>query len=425
MQDPHPSLADPARLRALHDTALLDSPAEYAFDRLTSLATRVVRAPVSLVSLVDRDRQYFKSCVGLPDGCALARQTPLTHSFCQHVVGTQQPLVVDDARECELLCENRAIADLGVIAYAGFPLVSPDGHVLGSFCVIDTVPRHWTDDEVGIMADIGAGVMTEIALRAELRLVRQQQEDLRRRDDELIELRRSEEALRARVQALEQSNIYLERFAYLASHDMQEPLRMVAGFLGLLQRRAGDRLDEAAAGWLASAVAGATRMQRMVQGLLVWARLDSSLRTAAPIDARAALDEAVANLGAKLHATRGRIDADALPAVRCERTQLMQVFQNLLANALKYRSIAEPVVRVTARQDGPLVEIAVADNGIGIAPELVPHVFDLFQRGAGPQAGAGLGLAMCRRIIERHGGRIWIEPRPSGEGATIRFTLPA
>src|SRR4028118_1165164 len=130
------------RLLALHRTGLLDSPPEACFDRLTRLAAKVLRTPVALVSLVDADRQFFKSCVGLPQPWASARQTPLSRSFCQHVVSAADPLVIADAREHPLVRDNLAVADLGVVAYAGFPLVTGDGHVLGSFCAIDTKPRH-------------------------------------------------------------------------------------------------------------------------------------------------------------------------------------------------------------------------------------------------------------------------------------------
>jgi GAF domain-containing protein len=144
-------LADPARLEALRETALLDSPAEGAFDRLTRLAARLLRAPVALVSLVDVDRQFFKSCVGLPGPFAEARETPLSHSFCQHAVERGQPLVIDDARMHPLVRENAALRDLDVIAYAGIPLRTVDGVVLGSFCVIDHVPRRWTVDDLATL----------------------------------------------------------------------------------------------------------------------------------------------------------------------------------------------------------------------------------------------------------------------------------
>jgi len=158
-------LSDPARLEAIRRVALADTAAEIAFDRLTSLATRILNVPVSLVTLVEEDRQVFRGCVGLPEPWASARETPLSHSFCQHTLRTLEPLVIEDAREDPVLRDNLAIPDLHVVAYAGIPLVTSAGLALGSFCAIDTRPRRWTDEEIGILRDLAASVMSEIELR--------------------------------------------------------------------------------------------------------------------------------------------------------------------------------------------------------------------------------------------------------------------
>jgi len=160
------ALADPARLAALHEADLLDTPAEPSFDRLTRLAATVVSAPVALVSAVDRDRQFFKSCIGLPEPWASDRETPLSHSFCQHVVTEREPVVVTDAREDERLLDNLAIRDLGVIAYLGVPLFADNGEAIGTLCVIDHEPRIWKSDEISLIKDVAAAVVTEIKLRA-------------------------------------------------------------------------------------------------------------------------------------------------------------------------------------------------------------------------------------------------------------------
>lgn len=161
-------IRDTTRLAALRRVALLDSPAEPAFDRLTRLAASIIDVPVALVSLVDVDRQFFKSSVGLPEPWDSLRETPLSHSFCQHVVATAQPLIITDARETPLVRDNLAVRDLNVIAYLGFPLTTSDGHTLGSFCVIDGKPRSWTEVEIAMIRDLTASVMTEIELRVEV-----------------------------------------------------------------------------------------------------------------------------------------------------------------------------------------------------------------------------------------------------------------
>jgi PAS domain S-box-containing protein len=169
MQEPPGDvLADSQRLAALRRTALMDAPASAAFDRLTRLAARVLKAPVALVSLVDQDRQFFSSCLGLPEPWATARGTPLSHSFCQHVVRTATPVVITDARKDPRVRENLAIRDLDVIAYAGIPLTTPDGLVLGSFCVIDHEPREWQPEEIEILEDLAGAAATEVAMRLDM-----------------------------------------------------------------------------------------------------------------------------------------------------------------------------------------------------------------------------------------------------------------
>ena len=158
------AVGDEQRLGALHATGLLDSDVSPEFDRLARLAAHVLQAPVALVSLVDSDRQFFKSCLGLPEPWASERGSPLTHSFCQHAVAKREPLIVSDAREHPLLHDNPAIREMGVIAYAGIPLIGGDGHALGTLCVIDGQPRHWTAHQVELLGDIAASAVTEIAL---------------------------------------------------------------------------------------------------------------------------------------------------------------------------------------------------------------------------------------------------------------------
>jgi GAF domain-containing protein len=163
------AVEDQDRLDALHSTGLLDSDISPSFDRLARLASSVLNAPVALVSLVDADRQYFKSCLGLPEPWASQRGSPLSHSFCQHAVASREPLLVTDAREHEVLHENPAIRDMGIVAYAGIPLIDAEGHALGTLCVIDSQPRHWTSHQVQLLSDIAASVVTEISLARAIR----------------------------------------------------------------------------------------------------------------------------------------------------------------------------------------------------------------------------------------------------------------
>ncbi|CAN5576150.1 hypothetical protein BH10CHL1_BH10CHL1_39220 [soil metagenome] len=177
------TLDSEARLQALYATGLWDSPPERAFDRLTELACRFVQAPIALVSFVDDQRQFFKSSLGLPEPVATERTTPLSHSFCQHVVTSQQPLVITDARDDPRVCDNLAIRDLNVIAYLGIPLSTTEGHVLGSLCVIDHCPRQWSEADVEILSELAALVMTEIELRHHLHEQQQAEQKLRESEE--------------------------------------------------------------------------------------------------------------------------------------------------------------------------------------------------------------------------------------------------
>lgn len=168
------------RLRVLRETGLLDEEEAPAFQRLVRLASDLIGAPVALVSLVDRDRQYFAAQVGLAEPWASCRETPLSHSFCQHAVATNEPLIIEDAREHPVLKESLAVPDLGVVAYAGIPLLSPHGQALGSLCVIDGQPREWSDEEVQILEDLAGAAMTEIELRLSNRALEEQRARLQR-----------------------------------------------------------------------------------------------------------------------------------------------------------------------------------------------------------------------------------------------------
>jgi GAF domain-containing protein len=170
------------RLSALHRTGLLDSPSEEAFDRYTRLASRTLDAPVALISLVDADRQFFKSARGLDEPLKTKRETPLSHSFCKHVVASGESLVVGDARAEPLVRENPAVPELKVIAYAGVPLKSSNGQVLGTLCVIDHRPRDWQRDELDVLRDLGACLEDEIELRC---LVRETEAARREAEDRL------------------------------------------------------------------------------------------------------------------------------------------------------------------------------------------------------------------------------------------------
>jgi len=226
---------------------------------------------------------------------------------------------------------------------------------------------------------------------------------------------------------LRRSNAELEQFAYVASHDLQEPLRKIAGFTRLLEQRYGDRLDDRARQYIAFAVDGAKRMQKLINDLLDFSRVGRIAGRLEEVDCEDALTVVLESLGAQIEEAGATVTHDPLPAVRGSRTLLCQLFQNLIGNAIKFRSEEPPRIHVGVRRAGAMWEFSCADNGIGIDAKYADRVFLIFQRLHGRDAypGTGIGLALCKKIVEYHGGTIWVEPNPGGPGTTLRWTLPA
>lgn len=232
--------------------------------------------------------------------------------------------------------------------------------------------------------------------------------------------------LEEKAAALERSNVELERFAYVASHDLQEPLRMVSSYTQLLERRYKAQLDDDARDFIAFAVDGANRMQRLINDLLAYSRISTRGKEPEPADAHAALGEALANLRALIDEHGGMVTNGDLPTVLADPPQLVRLLQNLVANAIRFHGEHPPHVHVEATPAGGEHVFSVRDNGIGIEPQYQERIFGVFQQlhPSSRYGGTGIGLSICKRIVERHGGRIWVESEP-GEGATFSFTLPA
>jgi PAS domain S-box-containing protein len=243
---------------------------------------------------------------------------------------------------------------------------------------------------------------------------------------EITERKRAENHLVKTVGELKRSNDELQQFAYVASHDLQEPLRMVASYTQLLAKRYKGRLDSDADEFIAYAVDGSNRMQRLIQDLLAYSRAGTNGKALHEISSEKALNEALSNLRATIQESSAVVTNDPLPAILTDDTQLAQVFQNLVGNAIKYRSAEVPRVHVSATKNGGKDWIfSVRDNGLGIDPQYFDRIFVLFQRlhGRKELKGTGIGLTICKKIVERLGGRIWVESQPK-EGSTFYFTLP-
>jgi PAS domain S-box-containing protein len=242
--------------------------------------------------------------------------------------------------------------------------------------------------------------------------------------EDITERKQVENRLMGAMADLERSNKDLEQFAYVASHDLQEPLRMVASYTQLLAQHYDGRLDEKAKKFMDYAVDGAVRMQRLINDLLTYSRIGTQGKPLETTDTHTLLGEAISNLATLIAEKRAIITNNDLPTVRADASQLMQVFQNLISNSIKFQGENVPHIHVSAQEKGREWVFAVRDNGIGIEKQYADRVFVIFQRLHTRQEypGTGIGLAVCKRIVERHGGRIWFESEP-GKGSIFFFTL--
>ncbi len=253
---------------------------------------------------------------------------------------------------------------------------------------------------------------------------------------EIRERKRAEQKLSATLAGLEQRveqrtaelakrNAELERFACVASHDLQEPLRVVSGYVHLLAKRHGNQLDAEAVEFITFATNAVKRMQELIDDLLTYSRVGRGLADPEAVDTEECVEYSLQNLRRTIEDAQARIVRGPLPHVPGARSELTQLFQNLIGNAVKYRGDRPPRIEINARADGQFWLFSVRDNGIGIEPQYYERIFDLFQRlhHSDEYQGTGIGLALCKKIVEQYGGRIWVESEPE-QGSTFLFTLP-
>jgi signal transduction histidine kinase len=288
------------------------------------------------------------------------------------------------------------------------PLILVSG-ALGDLTAVDCIKRGATDY---VLKD-GLARLPEAIRRA-----------LQERDS--LRLRQQAEAELARkIQELARSNAELEQFAYIASHDLQEPLRMVATYTQLLAERYRGRLDENADKFIGYACEGALRMQALIQDLLAFSRVGRNCEACVTVDCHALLQDILQSLGPAIRESGAVVTHKKLPVMWSNRSQMTQVLQNLIANAIKFRGREAPAISVQAERSGEHWLFSVSDNGIGIAPEHAENIFVVFQRlhTRTEYPGNGIGLAVCKKIVEHCGGKIWVESK-AGQGSTFKFTLP-
>ncbi len=384
-------------MQALAAYAILDTLPEKEYDDIAQLASEICDTPVGLVTVIEKDRQWFKAHYGTD-----YEETPRDLAFCIHNMEKQgQVMVVNDLRNDDRFKDNPLVNDdPHVIFYAGVPLVDADGFALGSLCVIDHEPKKLSDNQVRALKTLGHLVI------------------------QLLELRKSKLELQRTYDVLERRNQELDQYAYVASHDLQEPLRTIHDFSEILEEEAAPEMNDEHRRFLGYIRSSAHRMRLMIQHLLRHSRLGREL-VLEPVDLNEVIKDLREDLTSLFTDNEASLLVGPLPVIVASRNYAQEILQNLLTNAIKYRRPeVAPVIEITAHELPDMWEIAVADNGIGMEEKHFSRVFELFQRLHTHDniEGTGIGLAQCKKIVELYGGRIWLEST-LGQGTTVRFTL--
>jgi PAS domain S-box-containing protein len=343
--------------------------------------------------------------IGQPTSKVLANWPDLVERY-RDVMDIRSEIMVGET-------EERHTFDLHIS-----PLHDKRGHLTGRLVVLRDITLRKQAEEVLQRAH------DELEQRVEERTTKLLviNEQLKR---EIDERKRAEEALKQKTEALARSNQELEQFAYVASHDLQEPLRMVTNYVQLLARRYKGKLDSNADDFINFAVDGASRMYTLINALLAYSRVGTRGKPFEPTDCEMILQKSLNNLKVTMEETSAVVTHDSLPTVTADDSLLGQLFQNLIGNAIKFRGKEPPLIHISASRNGSGWNFSIRDNGIGIAPEYAERIFVIFQRlhSREEYPGTGIGLAVCKKIVEYHGGRIWVESE-LGKGATFYFTLP-
>ncbi len=391
--DPQSAIADPQRLAALLRTGLLDTPPEESFDRLTRLAAKLIGVPTTFISLVDTNRDFYKSCFGFGEPLTTTRQLE-GRTFCHHAIVSPGPLLINDTLADPVFREIPTVQSLGVRAYAGIPLVNDDGQAIGSFCAIDFAPRAWSALDVEILSELAASAMREIKLRTAVRA--------------------AQDAVRSR-----------EELLAVVAHDLRTPLN----FIKMSAQLVAEAPDAKENTQLLERAQGAVDlMSLLIDDLLEVAKIEAGGISVLPkpLSAQTLIDDAIEMSGPLARRRQIRLVTEFepdLPAVLADYERVLRVFSNLIVNAVKF-SGADSTVRVTAARGDGTVRFSVIDSGSGILPEDLERIFDRFwQADSADRRGAGLGLAIVKAIVTAHGGTIGATSTV-GVGSHFFFELP-
>jgi signal transduction histidine kinase len=432
-------------LHAISDTILDSLDLKITMERILDRALEIGGFDVGIIRLLDRMHEALEP-VASRGYWNLGNVESHRKKLDGYTTGAGTAQVIDDKTvhvlDLTQISGMHTFKREGVQTLVAVPLRSHED-VLGVLQLGARTKREFQESELRILDAIGiqAGIAIQKARLYEES--RQAQAELAGKAEELarsnIELQHFAEEIKLAKEKLEKvnsiltvqaaelarSNTELEQFAYIASHDLQEPLRMVASYVQLLARRYKGKLDADADEFIGFAVDGSKRMQDLINALLAYSRIGTKGRDFEPTECESVLKTTLKNLQMAIEDSQAVVTHDPLPTVNADATQLGQLFQNLMGNAIKFRGDKCPAVHVSAAKSGQEWVFSFRDDGIGIDPQYSERIFVIFQRLHSKEEypGTGIGLALCKKIVERHGGRIWLESEP-GKGATFRFTLP-
>lgn len=395
---PYPPINEDQRLKALKNYNILDTLPQEEYDNITYIASYICKTPISLVSLIDEKRQYFKSHLGLD-----TLETSRDVSFCAHAIHNHNEVfTVSDARLDERFHDNPLVTDEPkIVFYAGMPLVTKEGYALGTLCVIDTEPHHLSDEQKEVLKRLSKQVMYLLELRQKRFL---------------------NKTLQHKLEAYAQD---MGAFAYSASHDLQEPLRTAKSFLDLLARTHADKLDDTGKKYMQLAVGSMTRMTELINDLLEYSRSGNSDEDCDDINLRMVVEDIIEMNKLIITEKNVQFEIGELPVIKISKAAITQLMHNIIGNAIKYQSEGvKPVIKISALDEETQWKISISDNGIGIEDENTQSIFKIFKRlkTKGAYVGTGIGLAICKKIVQHHGGEIWVESE-YGKGSTFHFTI--
>ncbi len=385
------------RVTTLRNYRILDTISETEFDAITKMAAYICNAPISLITLIDRERQWFKSAIGVGD----LKETPRDISFCTHTIAeTADFLIVNDLTQDNRFVNNPFVqGEPFVKFYAGISLVNPDGHKLGTVCVFDQKSRQLDGEQLAALKTMANHVIS------------------------LLEARKKNRELSAVNVAQKNIIQQLEQFSYVVAHDIKAPLRTMSSFSGLLSKKAKLKLDSEELDYLNFILTGAKELSTYTQNLLTFAKESNlNLHNATEIN----LEAFLINLCALLNKEE-EIDviySEDLPTIFTSKVGLRQILQNLISNSIKYRnpSISTPYIRIDFKQDDDFYYFSIKDNGLGMTKVQLSNVFKLFHRNETEEHSTGIGLNIVKRLVEKLNGSISIDSTPN-LGTTVRFKL--